>query len=321
MSRTIALTGATGFIGSALAKHFIYTGWKVRALVRPTSDRKRLDGISVQWIEGSLDDIESLRRLVHKAGAVVHCAGTVRGQSIKQFSQVNVEGVARLVHAAIEQHPLPRFLLISSLAAKEPHLSPYAFSKRQGELTLAASSGEMPWAVFRPSAVYGPGDRELLPLFRWVGRGIAPIIGSKDARFSLLYVDDLAEAVRIWLEKSPRPKVVYELHDGRPNGYSHRELIQIVAGMYSRRPLQIPIPSFILNFLAVLNQASAKVIGYRPMLTPGKVRELQHVNWVCDNQQLNRETGWKPRVSINEGLKRTLFGGVPPETQSGIAKN
>ncbi len=313
MSRTIALTGATGFIGSALAKHFIYTGWKVQALVRPTSDRKRLDGISVQWIEGNLDEIESLRRLVHNAGAVVHCAGTVRGQSEKQFNQVNVEGVARLVHAAVEQHPLPRFLLISSLAAREPHLSPYASSKRQGEQTLAASSGEMPWAVFRPSAVYGPGDRELLPLFRWVGRGIAPIIGSKDARFSLLYVDDLAAAVRIWLEKSPRTGVVYELHDGRPNGYSYRELIQIVAGMHSRRPLHISIPPFILNFLAVLNLASAKTVGYQPMLTPGKVRELRHTNWVCNNQKLNRETGWKPKISINEGLRRTLFGNDLPE--------
>ena len=327
MSRTIALTGATGFIGTTLTKHLINTGWKVKALVRPTSDRKRLDGISVQWIEGNLNDIESLQRLVHNAGAVVHCAGKVRGQSKKQFNQVNVEGVARLVHAAVEQHPLPRFLLISSLAARQPHLSPYASSKRQGEQTLAASSAEMPWTAFRPSAVYGPGDRELLPLFRWVGRGIAPIIGSKDARFSLLYVDDLAEAVRIWLEKSPRPGVVYELHDGRPNGYSYRELIQIVAGMHSRRTLNIQIPAFILNFLAVLNQASAKAIGYQPMLTPGKVRELRHTNWVCDNQKLVRETGWEPQISINEGLKRTLVESDPEgdpegesaENQNGIA--
>jgi nucleoside-diphosphate-sugar epimerase len=307
MSRTLALTGATGFIGSALTKHFIYTGWEVRALARPTSDRKRLKGISVQWIEGNLNDVESLRRLVRDCDAVIHCAGAVRGQSEKQFNQVNVEGVARLVHAAVEQHPLPRFLLISSLAAREPHLSPYASSKRQGERILAASSGEMAWTAFRPSAVYGPGDRELLPLFRWVSRGIAPIIGSEDARFSLLYIDDLAEAARIWLEKNPMPGNVYELHDGRPNGYSHRELINIVAAMCARRPLQVKIPALLLNFLAVLNQASARAIGYQPMLTPGKVRELRHTNWVCDNQKLSRETGWKPQISINEGLKRTLF--------------
>ncbi|MBW2409745.1 MAG: NAD-dependent epimerase/dehydratase family protein [Deltaproteobacteria bacterium] len=319
MSRTIALTGATGFIGTTLTKHLINTGWKIQALVRPTSDRRCLDGITVQWIEGNLDDVESLRRLVHQADAVVHCAGTVRGQTEKQFTQVNVEGVARLVHAAVEQHPLPRFLLISSLAAREPHLSPYATSKRQGEQTLAASSGEMPWTAFRPSAVYGPGDRELLPLFRWIGRGLAPIIGSKDARFSLLYVDDLAEAVRVSLEKCPRTGEVFELHDGRPDGYSYRELIQIVAGIYSRRPLHVKIPAFILNFLAVLNQTSARAIGYQPMLTPGKVRELRHANWVCDNQKLYRETGWQPKISIKEGLRRTLRGGGPAGNQNGVA--
>ena len=313
MSRTLALTGATGFIGTTLTKHLINAGWKIQALVRPTSDRKPLDGINVQWIEGNLDDVESLRRLMHRADAVVHCAGTVRGQTEKQFTQVNVEGVARLVHAAVEQHPLPRFLLISSLAAREPHLSPYASSKRQGEQTLAASSGKMPWTAFRPSPVYGPGDRELLPLFRWVGRGLAPIIGSKDARFSLLYVEDLAEAVRIWLEKNPRSGKVFELHDGRPDGYSYQELIHIVAGIYSRRPLHVKIPALILNFLAVLNQTSARAMGYQPMLTPGKARELQHTNWVCDNQKLNRETGWQPKISINEGLRRTLFGGDPEE--------
>ncbi len=319
MSRTLALTGATGFIGTTFTKHLINAGWKIQALVRPTSDRKPLDGINVQWIEGNLDDVESLRRLVHRADAVVHCAGTVRGQTEKQFTQVNVEGVARLVHAAVEQHPLPRFLLISSLAAREPHLSPYASSKRQGEQTLAASSGKMPWTAVRPSPVYGPGERELLPLFRWIGRGLAPIIGSKDARFSLLHVDDLAEAVRIWLEKNPRSGEVFELHDGRPDGYSYQELIQIVAEVYARRPLQVKIPALILNFLAVLNQTSARAIGYQPMLTPGKARELQHTNWVCDNQPLNRETGWQPKISINEGLRRTLFGDDPNENQNGIA--
>ncbi len=322
MSRTIALTGATGFIGSVLAKRLISAGWKIQALVRPQADRNRFAGsnVQVQWIEGNLDDLESLRRLVQNASAIVHCAGTVRGQSEKQFNQVNVEGVARLVHAAVEQHPLPRFLLISSLAAREPHLSPYATSKRQGEQTLAASSGDMSWTAFRPSAVYGPGDRELLPLFRWIGRGIAPIIGSKDARFSLLYIEDLVEAVRLWLEKSPPPKGVFELHDGKPGGYTYSEVIQSAAHLCTRRVLHVNVPVFLLNFLAVLNLTSAKAIGYQPMLTPGKVRELRHADWVCDNTKLSRETGWTPEVSLKEGLQRTLFGCGRSENQNGIAE-
>ena len=274
MSSTIALTGATGFIGSILARRLINAGYKIQAFVRPTSNRNRLAGSGVQWIEGTLDDLDSLRCLVQNADTVVHCAGAVRGNSEKQFNHINVEGVADLVHAAVEQHPLPRFLLISSLAARQPHLSPYAASKRRGEETLAAKAGDMYWTAFRPSAVYGPGDRELLPLFRWIGRGIAPILGSKDARFSLLHVDDLVEAVRLWLEHGRQNKGVFEIHDGHPQGYSWEEVIAITAALNARRVMHLMVPQWVLQSLAVLNLMAAKTLGYKAMLTPGKVREL-----------------------------------------------
>jgi nucleoside-diphosphate-sugar epimerase len=284
----------------------ITAGYKIQALVRPTSNRNHFAGGGVQWIEGTLEDLDSLRCLVYNADTVVHCAGAVRGNSEKQFNQINVEGVANLVHAAVEQHPLPRFLLISSLAARQPHLSPYAASKRQGEETLAAEAGDMFWNAFRPSAVYGPGDRELLPLFRWIGRGIAPIPGSKDARFSLLHVDDLVEAVRLWLEHGCQNKGVFEIHDGHPRGYSSDDVIKITARLHARSVMRLNIPQWLLKSLAMLNLAVAKATGYKAFLTPGKVRELIHPNWVCDNTALSQEIGWKPRVGLEEGLRRTL---------------
>jgi len=306
MSRTIALTGATGFIGSFLAKQFHNAGWKIKALARPASMRNRLAGSDVHWIEGNLDDLDSLRHLVCNVDSIVHCAGAVRGVSEKQFNRVNVEGVARLVHAVSEQHPLPRFLLISSLAAREPHLSPYASSKRQGEEILAAAPAQISWAAFRPSAVYGPGDREVLPLFRWIGRGIAPMLGSKDARFSLLYVEDLFEAAKLWIERRDQQPGIFELHDGHPNGYSYNEVIEIASRLFARKVLRLNVPGRLLQFLAALNQLSARTLGYKPMLTPGKVRELRHPDWICDNTALSRKIGWRPRVSLEEGLRRSL---------------
>jgi nucleoside-diphosphate-sugar epimerase len=176
MSRTIALTGATGFIGKTLARRLTATEWQIRGLVRPPSQGSPQVEIAIQWIEGDLGDPDSLRRLVSGVDAIVHCAGAVRGASQAHFNRVNVDGVARLVQAATEQHQLPRFLLMSSLAAREPHVSPYAASKRQGEEALAMGAGHMGWATFRPPAVYGPGDKELLPLFRWIGRGALVVI-------------------------------------------------------------------------------------------------------------------------------------------------
>jgi nucleoside-diphosphate-sugar epimerase len=306
MSRTIALTGATGFIGGALARRLETIGWQIRALVRPASLGARYAETTIQWIEGELEDLDSLRRLVNNVYAVVHCAGAVRGASQAQFDGVNVDGVARLVQAVREQHRMPRFLLISSLAAREPHLSPYAASKRHGEDILAAAAGEMNWAVLRPPAVYGPGDKELLPLFRWIGKGIAPVLGPRSARFSLLYVEDLAEAVGRWLNSETEERRVFALHDGHPDGYSWDDVVDIVARLYNRHVFRIHVPVSILRLLAGLNLGAAQIFGYAPMFTPGKLRELNHLNWVCDNNALTRETGWTPRVSLVEGLQRTL---------------
>jgi nucleoside-diphosphate-sugar epimerase len=303
MSRTIALTGATGFIGGALARRLETIGWP---LVRPASFNARYVGTATQWIEGDLGDPNSLRRLVNDVYAVVHCAGAVRGASRAQFDGVNVDGVARLVQAAREQHQMPRFLLISSLAAREPHLSPYAASKRRGEEILASAAGDMNWTVLRPSAVYGPGDKELLPLFRWIGRGIAPILGSRGARFSLLYVEDLAEAMVQWLNSETNERRAFELHDGHPEGYAWHDVIDTIARLYDRHVFRIQVPVSILRLLAGLNLGAAQIFGYAPMFTPGKVRELSHLNWVCDNDALAREIGWTPRISLAEGLQRTL---------------
>jgi nucleoside-diphosphate-sugar epimerase len=309
MSRVVAVTGATGFIGGALAQRLVTAGWRIRVLVRPTSSRRRLAGITADLVVGDLGDLDSLRRFVYQAEAVVHCAGAVRGASQAYFDRVNVEGVARLVHAAAGEHPAPRFLLISSLAAREPGLSAYGDSKRRGEEVLAAGGGTMPWAVLRLPAVYGPGDRELLPLFRWMARGIAPVLGSENARFSLLYVEDLAEAVVRWLSGGTAVQRTFELDDGRPGGYTWIEVVDIMSSLRSRGVIPVRVPALFLRVLGALNLAAARVIGYKPMLTPGKVRELRYPNWVCDSAAFMGATGWSPKVSLEEGLRRTLQGG------------
>jgi nucleoside-diphosphate-sugar epimerase len=237
---------------------------------------------------------------------VVHCAGAVRGATQAHFDRLNVDGVARLVRAAVEQHPLPRFLLISSLAAREPGLSHYAGSKRRAETVLADQAGDMSWVVLRPPAVYGPGDKEMLPLLRWMARGFAFMLGTGKARFSMLYVDDLSEAIRKCLLNEHLPNGVFELHDGHPEGYSWQNVIDTVAHLNTKSVRSIPMPVMVLGLLAWLNLAVSRVFGYAPMLTPGKIREIRHPNWVCDNAAFTNATGWSPRVLLETGLRRTL---------------
>ncbi len=307
MTRTIAVTGATGFIGGMLAKRLTTAGWRVRALVRAGSNHKRPNDVSAEWITGDLEDRESLQRLVVGVDAVVHCAGAVRGRVQSDFDRVNVEGVKLLVQVAAEQSVTPRFLLLSSLAAREPQLSFYAASKQKGEQALARYSGDMFWGVFRPCAVYGPGDREMRPLFQWMFRGLAPLIGSDKNRVSLIYVGDLVDAVVEWLDSGKQPQRLYELHDGHPGGYSWQEIIKVVEELRGKAIRTVAIPVFLINMIASVNQIIAKITPGKPMLTPGKVRELTYSDWVADNVQLNHDTGWAPKISLEKGLRQTFL--------------
>jgi nucleoside-diphosphate-sugar epimerase len=306
MSETVALTGATGFVGTALARRLTAAGHRIKALIRPSSGHKRPADVAAAWINGDLENLASLRCLVDGADAVIHCAGAVRGASREQFDRVNADGLARLVQAAAAQKPAPRFLLISSLTAREPHLSHYAASKRQGEKLLAEIYGQLSWTVYRPCAVYGPGDRELLPLFRWMAKGIAPILGSGNGRFSMLYVEDLAEAIAQWLDCNCCRYGTYELHDGHPGGYSWHEIIDAVKQLCARSVIRIKIPLVAVKLLAGCNLLAARSMGYAPMLTPGKLRELCHSDWICDNKALHAATGWSPRTLLPAGLQQTL---------------
>ena len=304
---TVALTGATGFIGNVLLKHLTSRGFRIKALHRPRSAPPSTSIDSVEWQAGDLNNVDSLRKLVANVNAVVHCAGAVRGATQKQFEQTNTEGVARLLQAAREQK-VSRFLLMSSLAAREPALSAYASSKKSGEDILLRDGGKISWDILRPPAVYGPGDREMLPLLKLIKRGIVPIIGGEKGRFSLLYVDDLAEAVSCLLKSdASRQGQCFELHDGNPGGYTWQQIASIATELNGRKARCFSIPRCLMEVVGQANARLARLGNYRPMLTPGKVRELFHPDWACDNAAITRATGWQPQVLFPEGMKRLFY--------------
>lgn len=277
----------------------------MRALVRSAAGKAALEAAQLSCVPGRLEDPASLEALVAGTRAVIHCAGAVRGATREQFDRVNVAGVRHLLQALEQREGPSRLLVLSSLAAREPHLSYYASSKYAGEQVLLHEARRTAWVALRPPAVYGPGDRELLPLFRAMARGFAPVPGAVEARFSMLYVEDLARAVLAWLHSDRVRSDIYTLDDGRPGGYDWQEIADIVARL-CRRPVRVVrTPGWLLAGIARLNQAGARLLGYAPMLTPQKLRELRHPDWVCDSAALFAETGWEPRVQLEEGLRRT----------------
>jgi len=304
MSKYIAITGASGFIGRSICRHLRAQDWRLRLLMR-SSASVLPDEVDAEVVRGSLHDPDALTRLVDGAYAVVHCAGVVRGASQQDFDVVNVDGLARLLDAIQAAAIPPRLLALSSLAAREPELSFYAASKRRGEQLLETQAESINWLALRPPAVYGPGDREMLPLFRAMAKGFALVPGKRTSRFSMIYVEDIAELVSVWLGRENVPSGVFALHDGRDGGYDWDDVCQVVSELCQRPVRSIEIPSLLLDVPAWLNARLSRWLGYAPMLTTEKLNELRHPDWVCDNASISELLDWQPRVQLREGLLQT----------------
>lgn len=301
----IVLTGATGFIGQALQRALAAAGHTLTALVRPGSCNAANVQPGVQQATVALDDAAALRAALAQADYVIYCAGAVRGRSVSDFRPANVDGVHAVLAAAQRQGAAPGVLHVSSLAATRPHLSDYAATKRAGEEVVRGYAGDN-YVIVRPPAVYGPGDREMRPLFDALRRGIAVVTGPPGQRLSLLHVDDLAAAVVAMLAHWDACRgAAFELDDGTPGGYGWNDII--AAATAGQRVLKVRTPRTLLRLVAGANLGLAAVFGYAPMLSPGKVRELSEPSWLCDNRAINAATGWLPLRDLRAGL-RTIYG-------------
>lgn len=308
-NRSLALTGATGFVGQRLLKRLSEDGWQVKALYRPKKNHAPQEIQGVEWIAGDLKDETAINELVAGTHTVIHCAGVVRGASRQDFDSVNEDGALCIAKAAARLEDAPRFLLISSLAAREPDLSHYAGSKWRGECAIKSVSETMRWTILRPPAVFGPGDKEMLPLFKGMAKGFLTVPGGNEGRFSLIYVDDLANAVVSWLGTEAGYGKTLELDDGRQGGYDWDTMMDIGSKVLrnGKAVRRISIPVVWLKLFAKINFNLSTVLGYAPMLTPGKVREITHSDWVSDAQEFTALTGWRPNFRLESGLA-CIFG-------------
>jgi nucleoside-diphosphate-sugar epimerase len=298
--RLVALTGATGFVGPHLLLALGRRGWRVRLLVRRWSPLPSLAGVEAELVLGDLSDSDALNRLVDGADTVIHAAALIKARHAGQFMAVNRDGTARLSAAA----GAARFLLLSSLAAREPHLSPYAASKRAAEQVIAERAG--PWLAVRAPAVYGPGDRETLAYFRAVARGLAPRPAVADGRLSLIHVADLAEALALAVDQ-PLVGSICEIDDGREGGYGYRDMHQAAAAALGRTALSIAVPRIVMAGLARLNQLGHRLGGPVQILTPGKVNEIFHPDWTVHDRHLAGAIGFAPRYHLADGFRDTVL--------------
>lgn len=287
MTRPVAaLTGASGFLGRRLAHLLHRDGWRLRVLVRRPLDMALWDIPAPEQVIGDLADEPALARLVAGADLVIHCAGAVAARDRAAFFAANAEGARRMAEATAAHAPDARMVLVSSLAAREPHLSDYAASKRAGEAAARAALPEGRIAIVRPPAIYGPGDRATLDVFKLAASWpILPTLDAPASRLALVHVEDAAAEI-LRLAKSASAPPVSALGGDRPSGYGWREMMATAGRAVGRTPRLVAVPPSLVTAAGHALGLVAYGLGRAPMLSPGKVREMLHPDWSVSREEL-----------------------------------
>ena len=191
--------------------------------------------------------------------------------------------------------------MLSSLAAREPELSWYSQSKSESEKILQDTG--LDWTILRPPAVYGPGDEEMRAIFDWMARGMAVVPAAATARISLIHISDLVEAIVSCLQTSDTVGQTLTACDGKAAGYDWHEMAAIAERVWRRRVRLLAVPRRLLDLIAAGNLQLARLSGRAAMLTPPKLRELRHPDWVVDNREISAITNWRPEISLEQGLQ------------------
>ena len=289
----LAITGGTGFVGRRLIELAVERGHQVRALARKPQEPRE----GVEWVEGSLEQRDALELLVTGSDAVIHVAGVIHALDAAGFEKGNVAGTLSMLAAATASGT-QRFIHVSSLAAREPKLSNYGASKACAE-ELVERSG-LDWMIVRPPAVYGPGDKETLELFRMANAGL--ILLPPKGRVSLIHVDDLGCLLLRLAELHEPTKQILEPDDGRRRGWSHKELADALASAVGRRAVSISTPRLLLRAGAVVDRL---VRRERAKLTPDRAAYFCHPDWVARSGNAPGRDLWMPSVSSEQGLADT----------------
>jgi len=298
----VAVTGGTGFIGRHLVVALDRAGFRVRLLLRREPDvAEWRDLAPPEVVAGVLDDAAALDRLVEGSDVVVHVAGLIKAARRSDFMRVNRDGAAAMAAATARVAPSARFLLVSSLAAREPQLSDYAASKRAGEDAVLEQLRERA-AVLRPPVVYGPGDRETLIFFQLAARRFVPVLGAADARAAMIHVADLVRLIAAMARKRAGGGAVRAAADGRPQGYTWEELLGAAArAVGNPSPSFVRAPGALLAGLALVGDL-AKAFGSSSMVSSQKLRELRHRDWGVTPAERAAAPGWRPGFDLEHGF-------------------
>jgi nucleoside-diphosphate-sugar epimerase len=305
------VTGAGGFLGTALVRALSARGDEVRALVRRPAPDLALPGVAV--VTGDATDPDALRAAVAGCDVVFHLAGVRRAVDPEEFRRVNAGATRTLLDACLAAAPrLSRFVLAGSMAAAGPSRTPrredwpaepteaYGASKVEAERIALSYADRLPVAIARPPRIMGAGDRENLLFFRVARAGLALSFG--DRPLSWIDVDDCA---RGFLLLALRPEARGEAFFlAAPDTTTAEGLQREAARALGVRVRRVPVPGVALRALAAAADAVTVATGRRLPLNRKLAAQLLAPGWVCDPGKARERLGFVATTPLAASIDR-----------------
>lgn len=312
----LIITGATGFVGGALARHYAAKGWRVVGIKRPTSTLP--EDLDIQWVEGDVIDSATLTGLFTDATHVIHAAGRLGEAGVPEsaYYDIHVKGTRRVLEAVLRESPQARVLHVSSPgvlgpieglpANEEAPLAPsnaYERTKAAAEMeAINFAERGLDVVIVRPEFIYGPGDAHVLGLFSAVQRGIFFYIGDGRSTCHPTFIDDAVDGMALALENGERGEIY---HITGPNPVTFRALGEAIASELDVRKPWLRLPRSIALIGAFKLELLGRLFGFSPPLSRTGVQFFSE-NRAFDWQKAHQSLNYTPHYDLKHGVVKTV---------------
>ena len=318
MKEKVMITGASGFLGFHLIEAALKNNLDVYAAVRKSSNIAHLKNLPVSFTYPDFSSRENLKHEIelNQYNYIIHAAGITKARNQQEYNTINTTYTFNLAAAAERADiSLKKFVFISSLAAVGPlknydefilettlpkPVTSYGKSKLLAEEKI--KDLKIPLIILRPTAIYGPRDKDIFIIFKTIQKGIEPYIGNHDQQLSFVYVKDVASVAVSSLFSSCTG--IYNLSDGYC--YSRYDLADNLKSLMQKKTMKFHLSRNMVNTLAVTLENVYGLLHKIPALNKEKINELSAANWICNINKAKKELGFQPVYNLEAGLRESL---------------
>lgn len=313
------VTGASGFVGSHLVDFLLEKNYKIRCIIRKTSNLRWLDGKDVELHICELTDMDGLRKIFEGADYIYHVAGVVKAKKPEGYFKGNVETTQALLDVAVESNDsLKRFVVVSSATASGPSqinkpitedslrkpITTYGKSNLAKEELAETYMSKLPITICKVVAVYGERDTEIFIFFRTYSKGLMTKIGLTDKQVSLLHVHDVVRG--LYMAARSEKAVGQKYFITSEKYYTWKEVGSATSKVMNKKPLTVKVPHFVVYIIAAIAQFFSMFSSKAATLNIEKGKDITRAAWISDYRKAYKDFGFKQEISLEEGVRRTV---------------